>query len=290
MKSTIIVIVALMAILRLTGYVTEPRLTAADIHRVDGAPGQIKPAAMRQTLKVVTWNIERGVNFDRIAAQLAAIDGDVLLLQEVDRFCGRSGSRDVAHDLARRLGMNWIAAGEFQEIGEGGNGVAAITGQAILSRYPIEDPRVIVFSEQTRFRWRLNPLQPRRGARIALRARTAGVLAYDLHVESGGDDRRRQRQLDDVLADAARQPDERVVIAGDFNNSPEVQRSMLAAFAVPHFADALPEGRERQTHVGHRHPIDWIFTKWLIASGGRARGIDDASDHYPGVSSVAAPD
>ncbi|HMF93366.1 MAG TPA: endonuclease/exonuclease/phosphatase family protein [Vicinamibacterales bacterium] len=289
MQSTMIVIAAFMAILRLAGYLTEPRLTPADIHRIVGAPGQLAPATVRQPVKVVTWNIERGVNFDRIASQLAAIDADVILLQEVDRFCRRSGSRDVAHDLAERLAMNWVAAGEFQEIGEGRSGSAGTTGQAILSRYRIDDPNVIIFTEQTRFRWRWNPAQPRRGERIALRARTAGVLVYDLHVESGGDDRLRQRQLDDVLTDAARQSDQRIVIAGDFNNSSDVQPSMLAMFAIPKFADALPEGTERRTHVSHRHPIDWIFTKGLIASGGEVRGIDDASDHYPVIASLTAP-
>lgn|SRR5262245_1427329 len=290
MQSTMIVIAAFMAILRLAGYFTEPRLTAADIHRIDGVPGRIGAVTLRQPLKVVTWNIERGVNFDRIASQLAAIDGDVVLLQEVDRFCHRSGSRDVAQDLADRLGMNWVAAGEFQEIGEGRSGVAAITGQAILSRYPIQDPGVIVFTQQTRARWRLNPVQPRRGERIALRARTAGTLVYDLHVESGGDDRLRQQQLDDVLADAARQPDTRIVIAGDFNNSAEVRPSMLATFSVPSFSDALPDSSKRRTHVSHRHPIDWIFTKGLIAGGGEVREIDDASDHYPVVARLLVPE
>ena len=50
-------------------------------------------------------------------ASIKKLDADVLLLQEVDRGCDRSGRRDVAADLAAALGMNWIFAGEFQEIG-----------------------------------------------------------------------------------------------------------------------------------------------------------------------------
>jgi hypothetical protein len=31
----------------------------------------------------------------------------------------------------------------------------------------------------------INPVQPRRGGRIALRARSAGILRYNTHIESG---------------------------------------------------------------------------------------------------------
>ena len=37
-------------------------------------------------------------------------------------------------------------------------------------------------------------MQPRRGGRLALRARTAGLLVYNLHLESGGDDVQRASQ------------------------------------------------------------------------------------------------
>ena len=45
-----------------------------------------------------------------------------MLLQEVDRSCRRTSYRDVPSDLAEALAMNWVAAGEFQEIGEGRGG------------------------------------------------------------------------------------------------------------------------------------------------------------------------
>src|SRR4030095_5274282 len=135
------------------------------IHQVTGEPSRMLPPALRRPVRVATWNIERGVRFGNIAEELARIDADVLLLQEVDVFCRRSGNRHVARDLAHTLQMNWVFGGEFQEIGESTGGVAALTGQAVLSRFPIADTSAIVFASQTRLRWKLSPLQPRRGGR-----------------------------------------------------------------------------------------------------------------------------
>jgi endonuclease/exonuclease/phosphatase family metal-dependent hydrolase len=283
MRSTLVATIALLAIFRFAGFFTEPRLAAKDIHRVAGAPRRVAPAASynREPLRVVSWNIERGVHFDRVATTLRSFDADVILLQEVDRFCARSGSRDVASELAVSLGMNWVTAGEFQEVGEGRPGRAAITGQAVLSRYPIIDTSVIVFKEQAWFRWHFSPVQPRRGGRIALKVRTAGALVYNIHVESGGSDALRQRELDEVVADAAREHDPRIVIAGDFNNSSEARAKLLATLAAPNFIDALGNADGRQTSVHHSYPIDWIFTKGIRASGGQVDRLSNISDHYP---------
>lgn len=41
------------------------------------------------------WNIERGYKFDEIVQTLKILDADILLLQEIDVGCDRSGRRDV---------------------------------------------------------------------------------------------------------------------------------------------------------------------------------------------------
>jgi endonuclease/exonuclease/phosphatase family metal-dependent hydrolase len=273
---------------RLAGYFSEPRLTDAEIHAVAGEPDRLAPAAAaRSRLTIVSWNIERGVQLPRIAAALKSLEPDVVLLQEVDRYCNRSGNRDIARELGMTLGMNWISGGEFQEVGEANGPPAALTGQAILSRDAISDPGVIVFNEQATFRWRLNPLQPRRGGRVALRAWTAGLLVYSAHLESGGSDRLRTAQLDDVLADQARWPGERVVIGGDFNNRVAFRSFMFEGLTRHGFADALPSGLdERRTSINHQHEIDWIFVKGLARGGGHIERVENVSDHYPVVVTV----
>jgi hypothetical protein len=98
-----------LAIFRLFGYFNEPRLTDAEIHAVVGEPAVIAASPHHGTsLTVVSWNIERGVQFQKIASTLQAIAPDVVLLQEVDRYCQRSGNHNVARELAHVLGMNWV--------------------------------------------------------------------------------------------------------------------------------------------------------------------------------------
>ena len=280
---------ALLSLGRLTGFLTEPALRADDIHAIMGRPAAVAaPAVLPDRLAVVSWNIERGVRFAGVLDTLKKLNADVLLLQEVDRGCDRSGRRDVAADLAAALGMNWIFAGEFQEIGEGAKGRAALHGQAILSRYPITDAGVVVFADQARLRWRLNPVQPRRGGRMALRARTGGMLVYTAHLESGGNDTLRRKQLDEMVRDQQRQarPEERVVLAGDFNNPPVAQSSMFGAIRSERFIDSHG-GAPRLTSIGRSYPIDWIFVKNLAFLESNVYIVNGVSDHFPVVASVA---
>jgi endonuclease/exonuclease/phosphatase family metal-dependent hydrolase len=279
---------ALLSLGRLTGFLTEPALRADDIHTIIGRPTAVAaPAVLPDRLALVSWNLERGVRFAGVLDTLKKLNADVLLLQEVDRDCDRSGRRDVAADLAAALGMNWIFAGEFQEIGEGTTSRAALHGQAILSRYPITDPGVLVFAEQARLRWRLNPVQPRRGGRMALRARTGAMLVYSAHLESGDNDSLRRKQLDEMVRDQQReaQPAERVVLAGDFNNPPLAQSSMFGAIRAERFIDSHG-ATPRLTSISRTYPIDWIFVKNLAFADSNVYMVEGVSDHFPVVASV----
>lgn len=281
----------LFSFLRLVGYITDPLLTGREIRQIVGEPARLVQAPPEsRELTVVTWNIERGTRFDRVLSTLRALDADIYLLQEVDMFCRRSGERNVAKDLADTLGMNWLFVGEFEEIGESRRGVPALIGQAVLSRYPIEDPSVIKFKVQARARWRLNPVQPRLGGRVALKVRSAGILIYNVHIESVGDDRLHRRQLDEILADEARsgpQPAP-VIIAGDFNNAPVMRSAIFSRLSASEFSDALrDDGGPRRTSVHHHHPIDWIFVKHLRPGRGYVADRHAASDHHPVLAVLA---
>jgi endonuclease/exonuclease/phosphatase family metal-dependent hydrolase len=282
------VTLSLWAVFRIIGYITEPTLSDADIHRVRGEQSRTSlSAGLPQSVRVATWNIQRGVKFDNILAALRSMDADVIFLQEVDLFCRRSGYRDVAQDLAHALDVNWVAAGEFQEVGEGRTDAAATTGQAVLSKYPITEVATIVFAEQVRVRWRLDPAQPRRGGRLALRVRSAGLLGYNVHLESRGNDALRRDQLNQLLENekeqGARDP---TVIAGDFNNPPAARSRIFDGLKPSGFVDALGSPETRRTTVNRIHGIDWIFVKNLEPSAGQVITVEDASDHYPLVATV----
>ena len=94
------------------------------------------------TVRILSWNIERGYEPDRVAAAIAALRPDVVCLQEVDWGNERTGSRDVLDALAERLQMLGLFAIEFLELASlsrstrtAGGGA---TGNAILTRFPAE--------------------------------------------------------------------------------------------------------------------------------------------------------
>jgi endonuclease/exonuclease/phosphatase family metal-dependent hydrolase len=280
-------LLAYVSIFRFFGFFTEPALTGEQIHAVVAESSEpAPPTTPARPVIVVSWNIDRGSRFDAIASTLQRLEPDVVLLQEVDRFCRRSGDRDVGRDLAERLRMHWVSAGEFQEVGESRGGVPALTGQTILSRYPITDAEAIVFTNQITVRWRIDPLQPRRGGRIALRARTAGIVFYDLHLESiWGRDSLRQQQLEQVLADETHHGDP-IVFGGDFNNTLSGTTGLVTRCRESGLLDALAAARERRTSVHYEHPIDWVFAKGLHAIDGRVERVKHASDHDPVVATL----
>jgi len=85
--------------------------------------------------RIVTYNVHRCVGNDRrldvarVAAVLAAIDPDIVALQELDVGRRRTGHADQAHEIARRLEMthHFHAAMKVEE---------EQYGDAILTRYP----------------------------------------------------------------------------------------------------------------------------------------------------------
>ena len=275
------------------GYGSERRLDDREIQRIVGDQARVGSALSRpHEIRVVSWNIARGTQFDDVLTVLAALQADVHALQEVDWMCRRSGERRIASDLADALDMNWVFAGEFQEIGEGRGRRPALTGQCILSRYPISDASVLGFKSQANLRWRLDPFQPRRGGRIVLCARSCGVVIYNVHIESARGDRFRARQVNEMLADYVRLHGAAapVILAGDLNTGPPLRSPVVQSILSQGFADALGHANDsRKTAVRHPHPLDWIFVKHLTLRGGWVSHHREASDHYPVMATIGVP-
>lgn len=214
-------------------------------------------------LRVVTFNVRYG----RQAAAAAEVlrndprlsGADVIALQEMD---------EVGTELiARALSMNYvyypaaihpIARKNF--------------GNAVLSRWPLEDDAKLVLPHRGRLR---------KSVRIAVGAtmRIPGrepVRVYSVHLETpvSISGRGRRDQAETILADAARHP--RVIIAGDFNS-----RGILELFAGQGF-------RWLTRRVGptiSRFSWDHVAVKGLqlrdCASVGALTNARNVSDHRP---------
>ena len=247
------------------------------------------------SLRIVDWNIDRGLHLQAVIDFLASTNADILILQEVDLNARRTHRLNIAEEIARKLQMDYVFGREFEELVQGSKASPAYHGQAILAKWPISNPRLIRFSRQSHFwqpRWylpRIEPFQERLGGRIALVAdiNVAGskLVIYDLHLESRANDELRFSQAQEVLSDAARQdPRCPLVIAGDFNL--DASKGAASAFATAGFQEAIAEPHTPTT-PSHRlfepgRRIDWAFVRGPIrASSGRVHNQVKASDHYP---------
>jgi endonuclease/exonuclease/phosphatase family metal-dependent hydrolase len=221
--------------------------------------GLTEPAGLR----VVTFNVKYGRQA-AAAAELLKSDphlagADLIALQEMD---------EVGTDLiARALSMNYVyypavihpvAHRKF--------------GNAVLSRWPLEDDTKIPLPHRGRMR---KSLRIAVGATMRIPGREP-VRVYSVHLETpvaiSGSSRRDQAEA--ILADAALHP--RVIVAGDFNS-----RGILEQFASRGF-------RWLTRNVGRtisRFSWDHVAVKGLrlrdCASVGALANAGEVSDHRP---------
>lgn len=244
-------------------------------------------------LKLLTWNIERGLEFESLFHVLEAERADVMTLQEVDRNTNRTGRRFVDRDLSARLKKHGVWESEFQELGQGKD---AFIGNATLSSLPMAATRALRFKAQTD-KWRpvwylpnWSMVQPRLGGRVALITEHdwggKKLVVYNLHLESKGQEVLRVVQIEEVLEDAARYPEgTAIVLAGDLNvngaDSPVIGRIEKAGFR-------RAAGGRVSTRRGD--PLDWIFVKGPVEARD-AKVLSDvrASDHFPVVVTLSSP-
>lgn len=247
------------------------------------------------SIRVVNWNVDRGLQLQRVIEFLASAKADLVLLQETDLNARRTHHLNVAREIAQKLQMNYVFGREFQELTQGSRASPAYHGQATLSPWPLSNSRIIRFQKQSNF-WRphwylpeIDPFQERLGGRLALvsDANIAGkkVVTYNLHLESKGDDRLRCSQLDEVLDDARRYDENTpIALAGDFNL--DVSGGLAAsAISRGQFQDAFAN-RHVPTTPGSflelGRVIDWIFTRGPIrANQSQVHRSVSASDHFP---------
>lgn len=247
------------------------------------------------SLRVVNWNINRGLQIERIIEFLDRAKADVVFLQESDLNTRRTHHLNIAREISQKLEMNYVFGREFQELTQGSRAAPAYHGQATLSRWPLTGARIIRFRRQSNF-WRphwflpeISPFQERLGGRLALvvEANIAGrvMATYNLHLESRGDDDLRCAQLRETLDDVRRYDMKvPILLAGDFNF--DLSEGVGAA--------ALSQAQFQDTFDNHHVPttphslfekgrtIDWIFTRGPVCSSEPkvCRSVS-ASDHYP---------
>lgn len=275
------------------------RMPALGMIEVGAMP---QPRAVPATLRIVAFNAERLAFPDAVASILNREEIDIALLCEVDLGMARSGNSHTARRLSQTLGMGYIFGPEFVELDlgdrdemrrcEGQQNACGLHGNAILSRFSLEEAHLIRLECDGLWFGGMEGAQRRIGGRVALAARVAGpkpLWVVSTHLESKTDPAHRQqlvstllRSLDSLIGDAP------CVIGGDFNTkalprqegtqeqvlaTPEAQEPLFADLRAAGFSwqasnIAKPTQRDGpwKRHDRPFGKLDWIFTRGLVAT------------------------
>lgn len=162
-------------------------------------------------LRILSYNIRHGqgmdgkINLKRIADVITKENPDLVALQEVDKWCTRSGNRDLAKELGALLNMEhqFGNAMDFQG-GEYGN--------AVLSRLPIIETILHQFPKGEK-----EDVESRCALEVKIQAKGfPGPLSFiSIHLDMGYEAVRKQ-QVETQL-NALRNTKNPIILAGDFN-------------------------------------------------------------------------
>ena len=270
-----------------------PQFAEARIHNLVPAP-----EGTTGSLGALVFNMERGVHLEELGDFLLSCPDvrpyDVILANELDDGCVRSGGRDTARELAERLGMNYVYALEFIEL-VNQDDPKGYHGNAVFSRWPIRRAAAVRLPEQ--YNWYFDR-QRRIGGRCAVLAEieVAGrrVGVGSIHLENRTHGPGRKAQLDTVLQAAEDLfPGLPVILGGDLNTntfdgrdkdainqiaaSPELQRRCLEDVAA--WEECLPAAQALGytlvplwPEATRRKPLPWggaleLRLDWLLVRG-----------------------
>ncbi len=233
--------------------------------------GQYAPDAPRSagTLRVVSWNIQFGVEIDAAALELAANphlrDADIVLVQELDE--------DGTARLAEQLSLNFVyaAPGVHQQTGRN-------FGNAVLSPWPLGEPEVIRLPYKASVRGQSRVLTLSEVTVGSLAIRTGSVHTEVPSMSSA----KRLRQFDQIAAAIAGPSVDRAVVGGDFNT---VSRRGIAALtermeAVGAKRISTGAGTTLR-RTGQEFALDHIFARGLEPLATGVVSGCTASDHRP---------
>jgi endonuclease/exonuclease/phosphatase family metal-dependent hydrolase len=240
--------------------------------------------AAASRLRVVTFNIRHAAPKDsydglpdKLAESCAALDADILALQEVDVGVPRSQKADLAKVAAEACGMSYYFARARKHAYRGRY------GNALLVRGSITDVEVVRLSGDHRHTVRLGPvvLKPFREPRNAIIA-TVAIGAARISVGAGhfaADPSARRSQLTTAAARLVERPAPRILL-GDFN----VPWRQAAEWLQPYELTLAEAQLDPALRTGIDHvavnglAVTQVETRWLPVSDHPAKIVEIAQD------------
>ena len=182
------------------------------------------PKTVPEALGVLMFNMERGVNLEEIREFLRDCPDiqpfDLILANELDDGCARSGNKNTARELAKAFGLNYAWGLEFIELVNDEN-EKGFHGNAVFSRWPIRRAGVIRLPEE--YNWYFDR-QRRIGGRLAVFAELdvggTPLGAVSIHLENRTHGEGRLHQMQTILEAVRRElPDMPLILGGDLNTN-----------------------------------------------------------------------
>ena len=271
----------------------EPHIRAV-LQSVETGSYASRPAPAKEKYRVVAWNIERGT---QLAGQLEEFrshpylrDCDLLLLTEADVGMARSGNVHVVREMARELAMHYVFVPCYLSLVKGsglernveGDNDTGLHGNAILSRYPLTNPRIL------RLR---NGIDKMAGREKRLGSQAVPIAdvefpgqrltAASVHLDAQSTQRHRRDQMRDIL-DAVEQ-DDPVLLGGDWNST--TYNSSRAFHAIMGFWLRVMMGVDNVITNHYLHPYN-RFERELFELL-EARGFDYKKCNVPGEYTIS---
>lgn len=229
-----------------------------------------RPGRRPETFRAAAWNIERGIQLDRIIRVLCEDPvlsrADVLFLTELDYGTARAGNRHVGREIADALGFSYVFVPCYLALNKGagveadaaGENTFALHGNALMSRYPIRNAHAIALPNG---RDKMQGREKRLGSQRAIFGEVehpAGTFrAVVLHMDAHSAQSHRHRQMSLVMDHIdSLEPSLPVLIGGDWNTT--THNASRALYSILGYVLRVLIGVRRVLKRHYPHPDRWF--------------------------------
>jgi endonuclease/exonuclease/phosphatase family metal-dependent hydrolase len=249
-------------------------------------------------IKVVAWNIERGLQINAITRLLTEhsdlAEADVLLLSELDWGMARTGNRFVAREIAAASRMNYAFAPCYVALTKGagveksvsGENLESLHGNALLSRYPMKQVHSLALPNG---KDKMKGAEKRIGSQRAVIADIehpqGRFRAVSLHLDAHSSQRHRYQQMKEVLNHLQTlEPQLPVIIGGDWNTT--THNASRALYSILGYLLRVLMGVRNVVSNHYPYPERWFERRLfgeLARRGYRYRDLNKMGDctlHY----------
>lgn len=242
-------------------------------------------------IRALAWNIERGIELDRIIPELVGNPGlqaDLLLLTEVDYGMARAGNRHVASEIGEALGFHYAFAPCYLALNKGagveadaeGENTMALHGNALMSRHPLANVHALALPNgKDKMKGREKRLGSQRAIIADVRHPSGTFRTAVLHMDAHSSQSFRHRQMSLVLDHLdTLEPRLPVLIGGDWNTT--THNASRAFYSILGYVLRVLTGVRRALVRHYPYPDRWYERRLFREL--EARGYDYKSLNVPG--------